>query len=254
MGGKALENEKYVIEAVLRAEGKVERPDIVGAIFGQTEGLMDGMELRKLQETGRIGRIQVDVKDNLKEASITLPTMLDAEKTCMVGAALETVERAGSSPVRIEVRSIEDRRTRKREYIKERASELMEELQRSEKPETPVTEFKRGDITTFHGFEAGPEAEESDRIILVEGRADLRRLMESGIENAVAVGGTNVPREIEELEEKEIVAFLDGDRSAELLEKELQGSLSIDKVFNAPENTEVEDMEPVKIRKTLDKA
>ena len=31
---------KYVIYADITAEGIVERPDVVGAIFGQTEGLL----------------------------------------------------------------------------------------------------------------------------------------------------------------------------------------------------------------------
>ena len=56
---------KYLIHARLQAKGIVEKPDVIGAIFGQTEGLLGAdMDLRELQRTGRVGRIEVDVKNN----------------------------------------------------------------------------------------------------------------------------------------------------------------------------------------------
>jgi DNA primase len=51
---------KYIIHSKISADGIIERPDIVGAIFGQTEGLLGSdLDLRDLQKTGRIGRIEV---------------------------------------------------------------------------------------------------------------------------------------------------------------------------------------------------
>ena len=50
---------KYIVHTVISAEGVVEKPDVVGAIFGQTEGLLgNDLELRELQRSGRIGRIK----------------------------------------------------------------------------------------------------------------------------------------------------------------------------------------------------
>src|SRR3972149_151202 len=44
---------KYLISARLEAEGIVEKPDVVGAVFGQTEGLLgDELDLRDLQKRG----------------------------------------------------------------------------------------------------------------------------------------------------------------------------------------------------------
>ena len=49
---------KYMVKAKLTADGIVEKPDVVGAIFGQTEGLLgEELDLRDLQKSGRIGRI-----------------------------------------------------------------------------------------------------------------------------------------------------------------------------------------------------
>jgi len=53
---------KYMIKAKITADGVVEVPDVVGAVFGQTEGLLgDELDLRDLQKGGKIGRIEVEV-------------------------------------------------------------------------------------------------------------------------------------------------------------------------------------------------
>jgi len=54
---------KYLVHANFVAEGRLEKPDVIGAIFGQTEGLLGSdLEMRELQKEGKIGRIDVDVK------------------------------------------------------------------------------------------------------------------------------------------------------------------------------------------------
>jgi DNA primase len=54
---------KYIIHARLELSGVAERPDIIGAVFGQTEGLLGSdLELRELQKSGRIGRIDVKLE------------------------------------------------------------------------------------------------------------------------------------------------------------------------------------------------
>ena len=53
---------KYSIIANFVAEGPFQKPDVIGALFGQTEGLLGSdMELRELQKEGKIGRIEVDL-------------------------------------------------------------------------------------------------------------------------------------------------------------------------------------------------
>ncbi len=65
---KISDTTKYLIYAEIVAEGVVERPDVVGAIFGQTEGLLGGdLDLRELQKTGRIGRIEVKIESVIEE-------------------------------------------------------------------------------------------------------------------------------------------------------------------------------------------
>src|SRR6266487_4209354 len=49
---------KYIVKAKFDVQGVVEKPDVVGAVFGQTEGLFGpDLDLRELQKSGRIGRI-----------------------------------------------------------------------------------------------------------------------------------------------------------------------------------------------------
>ena len=60
---------KYVIHATIRTDGTVQRKDVVGAIFGQTEGLLgEELQLRDLQRSGRIGH--VDVSLNQRKGSV----------------------------------------------------------------------------------------------------------------------------------------------------------------------------------------
>ena len=56
---------KYMIYASFKAEGPLEKPDVIGAIFGQTEGLLGAeLEMRDLQKEGKIGRIEVELQTN----------------------------------------------------------------------------------------------------------------------------------------------------------------------------------------------
>src|SRR3989344_1160304 len=89
---------KYMIYAAFRSEGPLEKPDVIGAIFGQTEGLLGAdMELRELQKDGKIGRIEVDLEtvDSKSIGEIQVPTALDKSETTLIAAALETIDRIG---------------------------------------------------------------------------------------------------------------------------------------------------------------
>ncbi len=254
---------KYLIRAEIVADGVVEKPDVVGAIFGQTEGLLgDDLDLRELQKTGRIGRIEVKIesKGGKSYGEIKVPSSLDKVETAILAAALETIERVGPCSARIKVTKIEDVRASKRKKIIERAKEILKEL--FEEPEIEsekIVELVRQAVRTEEIIEYGPEKlpagpaiDESDAIIVVEGRADVLNLLKHGIKNVIAVEGTNIPKTIVELSKKKTVtAFLDGDRGGDLILKELLQVADIDYVARAPEGKEVENLTLKEIIKAL---
>ncbi|ASJ08791.1 hypothetical protein A3L11_05950 [Thermococcus siculi] len=266
-GGMSAKDEfgttKYVIYAEFEANGIVERPDVVGAIFGQTEGLLgDDLDLRELQKTGRIGRIRVEVhtKAGKTYGTITVPSSLDRVETAILAAALETIDRVGPAEAKIKVLRIEDVRATKRKYIIERAKEILEGLMEQEIPETQelteeVKKAVRAKELIEYGPEklpAGPHVPFSDSIIVVEGRADVLNLLKHGIKNAIAVEGTSVPETIIKLSKERIVtAFTDGDRGGELILKELLQVADVDYVARAPEGKEVEELTKKEIVKSL---
>lgn len=260
MGKISQSSTKYVIRAELESSGIIEKPDIVGAIFGQTEGLLgDELDLRELQEKGRVGRIDVRVeeKGGNSHAKIEIPTSLDSTETALLAASLETIERVGPTGADIRVKEIDDRRNTKRDYIVKRAKQLLSEMQDDKPEKSSITkevkeEVRTSEITEYRGFNAGPSAEESEEIIFVEGKADLLNLLKNGIKNTVALGGTSIPQNAEEIaEEKTVTAFLDGDRGGDLILKELETKAEPDYVARAPEDKEVEELGKEQIYRSL---
>jgi DNA primase len=243
---------KYLVHADITAEGVVERSDVVGAVFGQTEGLLgDELDLRELQDASKVGRIDVEINSQNGQSfgRITIATSLDQVETAILGAALETIDRVGPCRSTIEVRRIEDVRAAKRREVVERAKSLLgsafdESMRSSRDLVEEVRESVRiEDITEYEGFPAGPRVESSDAIIVVEGRADVLTLLQYGIKNAVAVEGTDVPDPIAALtNERTVTAFLDGDRGGKLIRKELAQVGDIDYVALALEGRSVEDL------------
>ncbi|NPB02612.1 MAG: DNA primase [Methanopyri archaeon] len=255
---------KYVIKAKFKADGYVERPDVVGAVFGQTEGLLgEELDLRRLLKTGRIGRIDVKLRRNKgkTEGYIIVPSSLDRVETALVAAALEEIDRVGPCPAEVEVVKIEDIRKEKRKRIVERAKELLRTMITEVTPDSSelVKEVKKAieeepEISEYKGLPAGPDVEEADEVIVVEGRADVLNLLKYGITNVVAVEGTSVPDEIAELsKDKKIVAFVDGDRGGELILKELMEVADVDYVARAPEGKEVEELTRKEIMEALER-
>ncbi|MFZ3147914.1 MAG: DNA primase DnaG [Methanothrix sp.] len=254
---------KYVIYADITAEGIVERPDVVGAIFGQTEGLLGSdLDLRDLQKTGRLGRIDVQITSSGGKSSgtISIPSSFDKVETAILAAALETIDRVGPCIARIAVNRIEDVRAAKRRYVIERAKRILvemfdENILETEEITEEIKQSVRVEEITHLGKDslpAGPNVLDSDAILVVEGRADVLNLLKYGIKNAVAVGGTNVPPTIPDLCAKKVVtAFTDGDRGGELIIKELLQVADIDFVARAPEGKSVEDMTQKEIVRAL---
>ncbi|WP_336136016.1 DNA primase DnaG [Natronomonas amylolytica] len=243
---------KYLVHADITADGVVERSDVVGAVFGQTEGLLgDELDLRELQDSSKVGRIDVEIDSQNGQSfgRITIATSLDQVETAILGAALETIDRVGPCRSTIEVRRIEDVRAAKRREVVERAKSLLteafdESMRSSRDLVEEVRESVRvEDITEYEGLPAGPNVAESDAIIVVEGRADVLTLLQYGIKNAIAVEGTNVPEPVADLtQNRTVTTFLDGDRGGELILKELAQVGDVDYVAFAPENRSVEDL------------
>jgi DNA primase len=252
-----------MIQARMEAEGIVEKPDVVGAVFGQTEGLLgEELDLRDLQKGGRIGRIEVDVqsKKGRSEGLILIPSSLDQVETSILAAALETIDRVGPCKATIKVEKVEDVRVTKRNKIIERARALLSSMVEDSKTSGSdlLDEVRQSvqvsEIVSFgpERLPSGPNVADSDAIIIVEGRQDVLNLLRSGIKNAIAVEGTNVPKTIQELsKERALTAFVDGDRGGDLILKELLQVAEVDFIARAPRGKEVEELTQKQIMKSL---
>jgi len=254
---------KYIIHTNIDIEGVVDRPDVIGAIFGQTEGLLGAdLELRELQKSGRIGRIEVntETRTGKTKGTIIIPSSLDKAETSIVGAALEIIQRIGPCNAKLEVTNIEDVRVSKRSMVVERAKELLKRMMENTMPDSQeladeVTASVRVMEIVEYGKDrlpAGPAIDESDEVIIVEGRADVLNLLKHGFKNAIAINGTSVPETIIDLCKKKVVtAFVDGDRGGNLIIKELTSIADVDFVTKAPDGKEVEEITKKEIHKAI---
>ncbi|MBI5871819.1 DNA primase [archaeon] len=254
---------KYIVHCNIQIEGVVDKPDIVGAIFGQTEGLLGAdLELRELQRSGRIGRIEVeaDIKSGKTEGAIILPSSMDKAETAILGAAMETIQRIGPCLAKIKTEKIEDVRVSKRNFVVQRAKELLRTLTSEVLPDSQelTEEVEKAvmvmDITEYgrERLPAGPNINDSEEIIIVEGRADVLNLLKHGFKNVVGMNGTSMPETVKDLaKQKTITLFVDGDRGGDLIIKEVSGSADIDYVTKAPDGKEVEELAKKEIHKAI---
>jgi DNA primase len=263
MGKISPVSSKYIIHTSIEIEGVVERPDVIGAIFGQTEGLLGAdLELRELQRSGRIGRIEVNVeiKGGKTHGSIIIPSSLDKAETSIVGAALEVIERIGPCNAKIKVENIEDVRVSKRRFVIERAKELLKQMTDKTMPDSQemadevAYSVRMMEIQEYgkDRLPCGPGIDEADEIIIVEGRADVLNLLKHGFKSVIAMNGTSLPATIIELSKrKTVTAFVDGDRGGDLIIKDLLANAEIDFVAKAPDGKEVEEITKKEIHKAL---
>lgn len=254
---------KYLIRATVQADGVVEKPDIIGAVFGQTEGLLGNeLDLRDLQKSARIGRVEVDVetRNGKSSGTIMLPSALDKVESAILAAGIETIDRIGPCKAVIRVTSIEDTREARRKSVIDRAKELLSTINESSgQDSSKIADEVRAavqvaEVTKFRNTKlpAGPNVDSSDSVILVEGRNDVINLLKCGIKNAIAVEGTNIPEEIKELsKEKTTIIFVDGDRGGELIAKEILQTCEVDFVARAPATREVEELPHKLVMKCL---
>jgi len=265
MGSSQTLTVKYVIRASFEIEGVVEKPDVIGAVFGQTEGLFGPeLDLRELQKSGRIGRIEINLKSEKDKTTgtIIIPTSLDRVSTAIIAASLESINRVGPCSSTVTVEKVEDIRDARRKAIIERAKVILQEWTIETMPGTEeifreVSEILRQARVEKYGPEeltAGPDIENAKEIIIVEGRADVINLLRTGIQNVIAVEGAKIPETIIKLcREKEATALLDGDRGGDLILKELMQVANVKYVARAPRHKEVEELTPKEIGASLQK-
>jgi len=254
---------KYIVHTIIEIEGIVDKPDVIGAIFGQTEGLLGAdLELRELQRSGRIGRIEVslETKSGKTTGSILIPSSLDKAETSIIAAALEVIKKIGPCTAKIKVQNIEDVRVSKRRFVIERAKGLLKTMMDNVIPDSReladevacsvrVMEIQEYGIDRLP---AGPSIDESDELIIVEGRADVLNMLKHGFKNVIAVNGTSAPKSIIELcKKKTSTLFVDGDRGGDLIIKEVTSIAEIDYVTKAPDGKELEEITKKEIHKAL---
>ena len=256
---------KYMVNARFDISGLVEKPDIIGAVFGQTEGLLGGgLDLRELQKNGKIGRIEIDVStsDSKTFGKLFLPSSLGRVETCILAAAIESVDRVGPFETAFKVEKIEDTRNEKRRKIILRAKDLLKILLTTEIPDSKeISEVVEADVkssvVTTYGADslpAGPDIANNQELILVEGRADVVNLLKNDIDNCIAVGGAagTISKTIIDLaRSKDTTLFVDGDRGGDMIIRGVVSVADIDFVAKAPDGKEVEELTRKDIIKAL---
>ena len=254
---------KYTIYSSIEIEGVVDKPDVIGAIFGQTEGLLgEELDLRELQKSGRIGRIQVDLesKSGKSFGEVVIPSSLDRVETAIVAAAVETIDKVGPCTAKVAVKKIEDVREEKRRKIIDRARDILVHWETEgafeikELSDEIMKSVRVHEISKYghDNLPAGPDIDKSDTVILTEGRADVVNMLKHGYKNVVGMEGASVPDSVKDLAKKKtVIAFVDGDRGGELILRELLQIADIDYVARAPQGKEVEDLTGKELAKCL---
>jgi len=250
---------KYHVKLSFDVDGLVERADIIGAIFGQTEGLLGPeMNLNELQRLSKVGRIEVNTTStsNTTKGDALLPMSTDIDTCALIAAAIESIDKVGPFDCHFKLEGIDDVRASKKEDIVKRAKQIKQQWSTKSVSEgdtmlKDVHEGDTGKLTTY-GKEKLPCSSgifDSPWIILVEGRADVINLLRAGYDNALAIEGAKIDESIKEICDKKdkVVAFLDGDRAGGFILKELKSLVHIDVVHQAYEGVEVEELTPQQI-------
>jgi DNA primase len=255
---------KYLVKLRFEVEGVVEKADLIGAIFGQTEGLFGPeMNLQELQKTWKVGRIEINLQSNngRTNGEVLIPMSTDVSTAALIAAAVENVDKVGPCTAHFTLAGINDVRADRRKVIVDRAKTIMKDWasktasEGEESLKDIVDSAKRGKVISYgkEGLPAGPAVDSADFLYVVEGRADIINLMRAGIENTIAVEGTSIPDTVKSLARKKpIHAFLDGDRGGDLILKELTQVATVDRVFRAPRGREVEELTPIEILEILE--
>jgi DNA primase len=263
MGKTYLETIKYLIVADFQVDGLVEKPDVIGAIFGQSEGLLGSqLDIKDLQQNGKIGRIEITTSHNNNKTfgTLKLPCSLSMVETAIISASIESIDKVGPCDTRFTIKKIEDTRGLKRKQIKDRAIDLLGKLMQDEIPDTRelmdeiADTFKTKEIIFFgpDKLPAGPTIESNKELIIVEGRADVINMLKYGFTNVISTGGARIPSSLAEICKNKIVTlFLDGDRGADIQQNQLLRAVKVDYIARAPDGKEVEELTQKEINQAL---
>ena len=250
---------KYHVKLSYNVDGLVERADIIGAIFGQTEGLLGPeMNLNELQRMSKVGRIEVTTTStsNTTSGDVLLPMSTDIDTCALIAAAIESIDKVGPFDCNFNLTGIDDVRAAKKDDIVKRAKEIKQKWATKTVSEGDtmlknVHEGTSGDITTYgpSRLPCSSGVFDSSWIILVEGRADIINLLRAGYDNALAIEGAKIDESIKEIcnSKDHVVAFLDGDRAGGFILKELKSVVNVDYELRADSGVEVEELTPQRI-------
>ena len=250
---------KYHVKLSFDVDGLVERADIIGAIFGQTEGLLGPeMNLNELQRVSKVGRIEVTTTstENTTNGNVLLPMSTDVDTCALISAAIESIDKVGPFDCSFKLDAIDDVRASKKEDIVRRAKEIKQKWSTKSVSEgdtmlKDVHESIAGKVTTYgpNKLPCSTGVFDSPWIILVEGRADILNLLRAGFDNALAMNGATIDESIKEIckSKKKIVAFLDGDRAGGFILKELKSVVNVDIELRADSGVEVEELTPQRV-------
>jgi DNA primase len=254
---------KYHVKLKFEVDGLVEKADIIGAIFGQTEGLLGPeMNLNELQKVSKVGRIEVNVETKASSAKgdALIPMSTDISTAALIAAAIESIDKVGPFQAKFQLMGIDDIRAIKKKVIVDRAKKIVQDwatktISEGEEMLKDVYDASKPGKLTSYGkaqLACGTGVFDSEWIILVEGRADVINLLRAGYDNAIAIEGAKIDETFLNLTQgKKVIAFLDGDRAGDLILKELAGVVKIDRVLRAPAGREVEECTPLEISEIL---
>lgn len=254
---------KYNVRLSFKVDGLVERADIIGAIFGQTEGLLGPeMNLNELQRVSKVGRIEVNVRvsGNSTAGDVIIPMSTDIDTCALIAAAIESIDKVGPFDCGYKLEAIDDVRAAKKDDIVKRAKEIKQRwaTKTVSEGETMLKDVHQGSTGRLSSYgpsklTCGSGVYESGWIILVEGRADVINLLRAGYDNAIAIEGAKIDDSIKDLcsTKDKVVAFTDGDRAGGFILKGLKSVVSVDYELRADPGIEVEELTPQRIDEIL---
>jgi 5S rRNA maturation endonuclease (ribonuclease M5) len=254
---------KYHVKLSYEVDGLVERADIIGAIFGQTEGLLGPeMNLNELQRVSKVGRIEVNAKStsNTTNGDALIPMSTDIDTCALIAAGIESIDKVGPFDCTFKLEAIDDVRAAKKDDIVKRAKEIKQKwatktVSEGESMLNDVHQGDKGKLSTYgpSKLTCSSGIFDSKWVILVEGRADVINLLRAGYDNVLAIEGAKIDESIKELcnSKDTIVAFLDGDRAGGFILKELKSVVTLDYEIQADSGVEVEELTPQRLDEIL---
>ena len=224
---------KYLVKLRFEVDGVVEKADMIGAIFGQTEGLFGPeMNLNELQKSWKVGRIEINLesKNDRTYGEILIPMSTDVSTAALIAAAVESVDKVGPCSARVELVTIEDVRASRRKQIVDRAKDIMKEwgsrtASEGENLLKDVQDSTKRARVVSYGPRTSPRVPGYTRPNGLRGGGPSgRHTLPEGWDRERRRGrGHEHPQSVIDLGRKRrLIAVLDGDRGGDLIEKELE--------------------------------